>query len=89
VVQAKPSRRITKHLPELFVFVTDPGVPATNNGAQRSLRHLVTSRKISGGTQSARWTAAMMTLASLFTTWRLQDGNPSTSCYPLLQSLGR
>jgi hypothetical protein len=88
-VQAKLCRRIAKHLTELFVFVADPRVPATNNGAERSLRHLVTSRKISGGTQSARGTAAKMTLASLFTTWRLQDANPFTACYALLQSPGQ
>lgn len=44
--------RITKHLSALFVFVEDPTVPPTNNAAERSLRHLVTTRKISGGTRS-------------------------------------
>src|SRR3954471_12247313 len=31
------------HLSALFVFVGDPDVPATNNVAERSLRHLVTT----------------------------------------------
>ena len=69
--------RITTHLRALFVFVEDPAVPATNNAAERSLRHLVTSRKISGGTRSPAGTATKMTLATLFGTWRLQGLRPA------------
>ena len=50
--QAKLCSRIHKHLTELFVFVGDLPVPATNNAAEHGLRHLVTTRKISGGAQS-------------------------------------
>jgi hypothetical protein len=85
-VHAKLCRRIAKHPAELFFFVVDPRVPATNNGAERSLRHLVTSRKTSGGTHSTDRTEAKMTLASLFATWRLQSTNPFTAFYALLQS---
>ena len=53
-VQAKLMERFIK---ELFVFVSDPAVPSDNNAAERSLRHLVTSRKISGGTRSGQPTA--------------------------------
>lgn len=53
VVQTPLCTRILKYLESLFVFVTEPGVPATNNAAERSLRPLETSRKISGGTRSA------------------------------------
>ena len=87
-VAAAPQRvlceRITKHLSALFVFVEDPDVPATNNAAERSLRHLVTARKISGGTRSAAGTATKMTLASLFGTWRLQGLDPLAECRALL-----
>jgi len=76
--------RITKHLSALFVFVEDPTVPATNNAAERSLRHLVTSRKISGGTRSVAGTATKMTLATLFGTWRLHGLNPLDQCRALL-----
>jgi hypothetical protein len=76
--------RITKHLSALFVFVEDPAVPATNNAAERSLRHLVTCRKISGGTRSDAGTATKMTLATLFGTWRLQGLNPLEQCRALL-----
>jgi transposase len=77
-------RRIERHLAELFVFVADPNVPPTNNAAERSLRHLVTCRKISGGTRGPGGTATKMTLASLFGTWRAQGLNPLLECRRLL-----
>jgi transposase-like protein len=79
-------RRIARHLGELFVFVADPAVPATNNAAERSRRHLVTSRKISGGTRSAEGTATKMTLATLFGTWRARGLDPLTECRRLLSA---
>jgi hypothetical protein len=57
-----------RHLDELFVFVAEPMVPPDNNGAERSLHHLVTSRKISGGTRSPQGTDTKMVLSSLFGT---------------------
>ena len=85
------SERHLKRLPptgygELFVFVAEPAVPSDNNAAERSLRHLVISRKISGGTRSARGTDSKITLASLFGTWRVQGLNPLTACRQLLRS---
>jgi hypothetical protein len=78
------SARMDKHLGELFVFVEEPDVPPTNNAAERSLRHLVTTRKISGGTRSLAGTATKMTLASLFGTWRAQGLDPLAECRALL-----
>ena len=71
-VQGKLCRRIERHIKELFVFVAEPDVPADNNPAERSLRHLVISRKVSGGTRSEQGTESKMTLASIFGTWRAQ-----------------
>ena len=72
---ATPSRlcRRIKRLPgtgygELFVFVAESDVPEDNNAAERSLQHLVISRKVSGGTRSEAGTTSNMTLASLFGT---------------------
>jgi hypothetical protein len=79
-------QRIERHLAELFVFVEDPAVPPTNNAAERSLRHLVVSRKISGGTRSAEGSATKMALASVFGTWRAQGRNPFAECRRLLAS---
>jgi hypothetical protein len=77
-------QRFERHLAELFVFVEDPAVPPTNNAAERSLRHLVVSRKISGGTRSDVGSTTKMRLASLFGTWRAQGRDPLTECRQLL-----
>ena len=82
--QAKLCRRIERHIKELFVFVAEPEVPADNNAAERSLRHLGISRKISGGTRSEQGTERKMTLASIFGTWRAQGLNPLAACRQLL-----
>ena len=93
-VQAKLCRRMERFIKELFVFVSDPTVPPDNNAAERSLRHLVISRKISGGTRSDQGTDTKpvlsqvegMTLASLFGTWRARGLNPLLECRRLLTS---
>ena len=85
-VPAKLCRRIERHIKELFVFVAEPDVPADNNAAERSLRHLVISRKVSGGTRSEQGTESKMTLASIFGTWRAQGLNPLAACRQLLTS---
>ena len=84
--QAKLCRRMERFIKELFVFVSHPGVPSENNAAERSLRHLVVSRKISGGTRSERGTNTKMVLASLFGTWRVNGLNPLLQCRNLLVS---
>ena len=85
-VQRKLCRRVERFLPELLVFVSQPMVPPDNNAAERSLRHLVTSRKISGGTRSPQGSATKMALASLFGTWQAQGINPLLACRQLLVS---
>ena len=77
-------QRIKRHLSELFVFVAHLEVPPDNNAAERSLRHLVTSRKISGGTRSEQGTATKMINSSLFGTWALQHADPLQRCRELL-----
>ena len=79
-------RRMENHIKELFLFVAEPEVPPDNNAAERSLRPVVISRKISGGTRSAAGTNTKMTLASIFGTWRAQGFNPLTACRQLLTS---
>ena len=66
--------------------MAEPDVPSDNNPAERSLRHVVISRKISGGTRSERGTERKMTLASIFGTWRAQGLNPLAACRQLLTS---
>jgi transposase len=84
--------RVERFLPELFVFVAVPGVPAHNNLAERSVRPLVIARKISGGTRSPKGSQTRMGLASLFGTWMAQKLNPFHQCLAALSlksSLGQ
>ncbi|HEU5326576.1 MAG TPA: IS66 family transposase [Thermomicrobiales bacterium] len=78
------SQRISDYCPALFEFVLDPAIPATNNAAERALRHLVTCRKISGGTRSEEGSDTKMTLATLFGTWSAEGRNPFHACRQLL-----
>ena len=78
--------RIERHLPEMFMFVADPRVPADNNAAERSLREPVVSRKISGGTRSEKGSQTKSILASLFGTWRLSGLDLYESCRRILTS---
>jgi transposase len=79
-------QRVERFLPEMFVFVAVPGVPAHNNLAERSVRPLVIARKISGGTRSPKGSETRMGLASLFGTWMAQGLNPFQQCLALLTS---
>src|SRR5713101_7499792 len=76
--------RVERFLPELFVFVALPGVPAHNNLAERSVRPLVIARKISGGTRSPQGSDTRMGLFSLFGTWAAQGLNPFLQCLTVL-----
>lgn len=75
-VFSKLNARALKYISELFTFIRFPNISPDNNKAERSLRHLVVSRKISGGTRSPRGSETKSILASLFGTWRLQNLNP-------------
>jgi transposase len=78
------AKRLRKYLDELFTFVRDPRVPATNNGAERSLRPLVIARKVSGGTRSQTGSATRMILYSVCATARVQGKDPTAICQQLL-----
>lgn len=75
-VFSKLNARALKYISELFTFIRFEGVSSDNNRAEQSLRHLVVSRKISGGTRSPKGSETKSVLASLFGTWRLQNLNP-------------
>ncbi len=78
------AKRLRRYEGELFTFVTEPGVPPDNNAAERSLRHLVTQRKISGGTRSPDGSATLMVASTLFGTWQAQGRDPLQACRDLL-----
>ena len=79
------AKRLLRHQEELFQFVLQPGVPADNNLAERSLRPLVIMRKISGGTRSGEGSKTRLTLASLLGTWQARGLNPFIECLIALQ----
>ena len=79
-------KRLLRHQDELFQFVLVPGLSSSNNLAERSVRPVVVSRKVSGGTQSPRGSATRMTLASLMGTWRARGINPFDQCLALLST---
>ena len=76
--------RVERFLPELFVFVARPEVPADNNLAERGVRPLVIARKISGGTRSPNGSQTRMALFSLFGSWAAQGLNPFFHCLAVL-----
>jgi len=78
------AKRLLRHQDELFQFVRVDGLPADNNLAERSLRPVVVTRKISGGTRSPAGSKTRMALASLFATWRARDLNPFHACLNML-----
>ncbi len=78
------AKRLRRYSDELFTFVRDPAVPPTNNLAERSLRGLVTARKISGGSRSSDGTETRMILASLLGTALVRNQDPLQACRQLL-----
>jgi len=77
-------KRVQRFLPELFVFVARPEVPADNNLAERTMRPVVVARKISGGSRSPAGSRTRMALFSCFGTWAAQGLNPFFQCLALL-----
>lgn len=68
---------------KLFTFLTRPGMPPTNNHAERALRGPVISRKISFGSRSDAGAYAFAVLASLLGTARRQNQPPLKFLYTL------
>jgi hypothetical protein len=79
------AKRLLRHEAELFQFVRVAGVPADNNLAERGVRGLVVTRKISGGSRGAAGTATRMALASLVGTWQARGLNPFEEALALLR----
>ena len=69
---------------KLFTFLVRPGMPPTNNHAERALRGPVISRKISFGSRSSSGAAAFSVLASLLGTAKRQQRSPVSFLHTLL-----
>ena len=70
------SKRLAKYSDELFTFLLHPGVPATNNHAERQIRFAVIMRKNYFGNRSMRGAEAQAVLMSLFRTCHLRAIDP-------------
>jgi hypothetical protein len=79
------AHRLVRHQGELFTFVRVDGVAADNTLAERCLRPVVITRKISGGSRSPEGTTTRLTLASLCATWLARGLNPFHACLALLR----
>ena len=77
-------KRLLRHEGELFEFVRQAGVGATNNAAERAIRPLAVARKISGGTRSGAGSTTRMQLQTLFRTWEQQGRDPVAACLEML-----
>ena len=60
----------------VVAFVKNPELPATNNDAERALRHAVISRRISFGTRTTEGSMAYAALLSVIETCRLRNQDP-------------
>src|SRR5437763_6217321 len=78
--------RLLRHQGELFQFVRVPGLSADNNAAERMLRPLVITRKISGGSRTPQGTATRMALSTLFGTWKARRLHTFHACLSMLHS---
>jgi transposase len=78
--------RLLRHQGEFFQFVRVPGLSADNNAAERMLRPLVITRKISGGSRTPEGTATRMALSTLFGTWKARGLNTFRACLSMLHS---
>ena len=63
---------LLKEEDKLFQFVKNPEVEATNNRAERALRHSVIARKISGGNKTPKGARIYETLTSVYHTLKLR-----------------
>mgnify|MGYP001600708697 FL=1 len=69
-----------------FTCLLYPGVPPTNNAAERQLREVVVQRKIIGTLRSEKGTTIMERIMSLLMTWQQQNINPLTALQKALTS---
>ena len=70
------AREILNDWDAVIAFVKHPGLPPTNNEAERALRHAVISRRITHGTRTSEGSLAYSNLLSVIETCRLRKINP-------------
>lgn len=83
--------RITNQHKNLLTALLFEGVPLTNNHAERTIRPLVVTRKISGGSRSQKGATTHMVNMSVFQTIRLRNQSliPTLKDYLLTGAIGK
>lgn len=77
---------LLKEKDNLFQFVKNPEVEATNNRAERALRHSVIARKISGGNKTPKGAQIYETLTSIYHTLQLRNQDLLTDGPHIIQT---
>ena len=85
------NRRLSKHLrnhrDELFVFLTHPGVDATNHRAEQAIRPAVVNRKVWGGNRTEAGAEAQSILMSVLVTAKQRGSDALAFVSRTLRSL--
>jgi transposase len=85
------NQRLAKHLrheqPHLFTFLHCPGLPATNNFAERAIRLMALVRKTWGGNRTAQGARTHQILASVLRTCWQQGKHAFAELVKLLRSV--
>jgi len=71
-IEERVANRLRKQQEHLFTFLTQPGVDATNNQAERDLRPAVIARKVSCGNRTPAGAASWQVVSSLAATCQKQ-----------------
>jgi transposase len=72
------ARHLYNHGPEWFLFLLQPGQPATNYQAEQALRTPIANRKVSGGNRTDAGCQAQATISSTIQTCKQQKRSPFT-----------
>jgi transposase len=78
--------RLEKYWDELLVFLTHPGVPPTNNQAEREICPAVIMRKMIQGNQSETGAKTQSILMTIFRTLKRRGYNPVPTVVDALQT---
>ena len=74
------------HRENLFMFVSNPEIEATNNRAERGIRKAVIIRKISNGSRSKKGANIFGVLLSVIETLKIQGKNPLKEMQEIIQA---
>ena len=77
------------HRENLFRFVANLEIEATNNRAERGIRKAVIIRKISNGNRSKKGADILGVLLSVVETLKLQGKNPLKDMQNIIQASGK